>query len=279
VLTQSGAAIPQTLTPARPVRVEALSRTHRARVCVLLPIHNEEMVVARAVDEVVAFAEQHPDFSFVFVDDASTDGTAGVAHQRLAAGKERWGRSSELAHHVRMRSLMRNRGKCGAIRAAMKRADAEFVCFLDGDLAYSLDHLIPLVAALETHDVAIGSRSLVATSEARPGLLRRMLGETFNRLARVILGLPYRDTQAGLKGFRAAAAKRLFAAQRLRSFAFDAEILYLAKKFGMKVGEVPARVSPEHASVPSSVNLILDPIRMLGAIIGVRVNDWRGRYR
>ena len=241
-------------------------------------MHNEQMVVARAIDTVVEFAERNPDYSFVFVDDASNDDTARIAHERLAAHKSRWGRASDLAHHVRMRSLMRNRGKCGAVRAAMKRADADLVCFLDGDLAYSLDHLPVLVAALEHADVAIGSRSLVAAAESRPGLLRRVLGESFNRLVRFILGLPYKDTQAGLKGFRAAAAKKLFAAQRLRSFAFDAELLYLAKKYGMKVAEVPARVSPEHASVPSSVNLIRDPLRMLGAIISVRINDLRGRY-
>jgi len=243
-----------------------------------MPLHNEEMVVARAIDAAVAFAELHPDYSFVFVDDASTDGTARIARERLAACKSRWGRGSDLSHHVRMRTLMRNRGKCGAVRAAMKRADADLVCFLDGDLAYSLDHLPVLVKALETADVAIGSRSLVATHEARPGLLRRVLGESFNRLVRFILGLPYKDTQAGLKGFRAAAAKKLFAAQRLRSFAFDAELLYLAGKFGLRVAEIPAKVSPEHAKVPSSVNLIRDPLRMLGAIVSVRVNDLRGRY-
>ena len=241
-------------------------------------MYNEGSVVARAIDTVVEFAERHPDYSFVFVDDASTDDTARVAHARLAACKERWGRSSELAHHVRMRSLMRNRGKCGAVRAAMKRADADLVCFLDGDLAYSLDHLPVLVQALETADVAIGSRSLVATADARPGFLRRVLGESFNRLVRFILGLPHKDTQAGLKGFRAAAAKKLFAAQRLRSFAFDAELLYLAKKFKMRVAEIPAKVSPEHAAVPSSVSLIRDPLKMLGAIISVRINDLRGRY-
>ena len=260
------------------MRVEVPPRVRHTRVCVLLPIHNEQMVVARAIDAVVEFAERHPDYSFVFVDDASTDDTAGIAHHRLIGHKERWGRSSELSHHVRMRSLMRNRGKCGAVRAAMKRADADLVCFLDGDMAYSLDHLPVLVKALETADVAIGSRSLVATHESRPGLLRRVLGESFNRLVRFILGLPYKDTQAGLKGFRAAAARKLFAVQRLRSFAFDAELLYLAKKFKMRVAEVPARVSPEHAQVPSSVNLVLDPLRMLGAIIAVRVNDWRERY-
>jgi glycosyltransferase involved in cell wall biosynthesis len=244
-----------------------------------MPLHNEEAVVARAIDAAVAFAEQHPDYSFVFVDDASTDRTAAIARERLAACKARWGRHSDLSHHVRMRTLMRNRGKCGAVRAALKRADAELICFTDGDLAYSLDHLPPLVAALEKADVAIGSRSLVATHESRPGFLRRVLGESFNRLVRFILGLPYKDTQAGLKGFRAGAAKKLFAAQRLRSFAFDAELLYLAKKFGLRVAEIPARVSPEHAKVPSSVNLIRDPLKMLGAIVAVRMNDLRGRYR
>lgn len=265
------------------MRVDAGARTphqsRRTRVCVLMPLHNEESVVARAIDAAVAFAETHQDYSFVFVDDASTDATARIAHERLAAYRGRWGKGSDLSHHVRMRTLSRNRGKCGAVRAAMKRADSDLLCYIDGDLAYSLDHLIPLVKALETHDVAIGSRSLVPASESRPGFLRRVLGESFNRMVRFILGLPYKDTQAGLKGFRMEAARRLFAAQRLRSFAFDAELLYLARKFGMRVAEIPARVSPEHAAVPSSVSLFRDPMRMLGAILSVRINDLRGKYR
>src|SRR5205823_11116955 len=124
----------------------------------------------------------------------------------------------------------------------------ELVLFTDGDLAYSLDHLDQLVKALDRNDVAIGSRNLVQGATGHLSLRRRVLGWGFNRLARVIMDMPYSDTQAGLKGFRRDAAERIFAQSKVTDFTFDVELLYLAHRLGLSVGEVPARVSESHSA-------------------------------
>ncbi|MBX3358402.1 MAG: glycosyltransferase [Phycisphaeraceae bacterium] len=251
-----------------PVRVEV--PVHRAAVmAVLMPVYNEGEQAAQVARDVTAFAQTRPQHDFTFVLDGCSDNTEQVILDHLAGYP---------GGNVHVLALRRNRGKNGAIRAGLRRTNARLVCYLDGDLAYSLDHLDALESALATHDVAIGSRSLVAREEGRPGLLRRILGSTFNTIARAILGIPFRDTQAGLKGFRIDAARRLFAQQRIRNFAFDAELLYLACRDGLSVAEIPARVNPGHAAIGSNVRLVRDSLRMLASLIQVRLDDWRGRY-
>ncbi len=238
-------------------------------VFVALPVFNEAAVVARVVDEVARFAAEHPEYRFLFVDDGSTDGTPDVVASRI---RDLGVPSLDL---YRMRS---NGGKGEAVHAAFALAKADVVLFTDGDLAYSLDHLPRLVDALRSADVAIGSRSLCETNNERTAPLRRVMGWTFNRLARVIVGLPYRDTQAGLKGFRAPAAEAIFRRRRLTGFAFDVELLAIARRRGLRIAEIPASPSLEHASQPSNVRMLRDPARMFAALLAVRLHRALGRY-
>lgn len=240
-----------------------------ARVEVVLPIHNEGSQVVESVDQIAHFASSHPDYKFTFIDDGSSDNTAQLARSAIAkAGID----------SISLLCVSPNGGKCRAVRAGLVGSRSPLVCFLDGDLAYPLELIPKLIAALDTHDIAIASRGLANVGKSRPGLGRRVLGQAFNSVTRFLLGLNYTDTQAGLKAFRAPAARRLFKAQLLRDFAFDAELLFLAGKFGLKVAEIPAVVSAGHASRPSSVRLVGDSLRMLRSLAVVRFNHWRGRY-
>ncbi len=237
------------------------------RVTVVLPVHNESAVVKRSVERVLAYAALHPDHRFVFVDDGSTDATPRLLASALPAG----GAVSCLL-------LAENCGKGGAIKRAVLGCGSEFVCFIDGDLAYSLDHLPNLLAALETHDVVIGSRLMVAGNSARTIASRKFMGRAFNFLVRASLGIPFHDTQAGIKGFRASAAERLFQAQRLAGFGFDVELLYLAPRMGLSVVETPVSVSEDHEYESSAVKLIRSALRMLREVAQIRRNDRQGLY-
>ena len=124
--------------------------------------------------------------------------------------------------------------------------------------------------------MVIGSRAL---AEGHGGsLARRFYGSGFNFLVRASLGLPFRDTQAGLKGLRREVAEHLFPIQRVDGFGFDAELLYLARKFGYRVAEVPARLSPTHAYTASTRRLVVDASRMLREVAEIRRNDLLGFY-
>ncbi len=252
--------------------------TPTGRVQVVVPVYNEARIIARTLEEVLAFAREHPAYRFIFVDDGSTDGTTELVRDRL----DGVGAPASLV------ALDSNRGKGRAVRTGVERALRTLdlaghgthgrVCFIDGDLAYGLDHLDPLAAALESFDVVIGSRSLAPVERARISAPRRLMGGAFNAMARALIALPHRDTQAGLKGFRARAAREVFRRQRHDGFAFDAELIFLARRLGFSVGEVPARISPEHSYKASKVNLVRDPFRMLRALLDIRAAAARGRY-
>ncbi|MCX5662087.1 MAG: glycosyltransferase [Planctomycetota bacterium] len=252
-----------------PPNPSSLSRATGVRVGVVLPVYNESKLIHQTFDAVLNFAATHPDYHFVFADDGSRDGTADMLRQRIARSGTK---------QVSLLAFPENRGKGRTVADAIFRSPGEVVCFTDGDLAYSLDHLPLLAESLERHDVAIGSRSLIPGPEKNTKLARRVLGWGFNRLARVIVGLPYRDTQAGLKGFRREAARQIFSRQLLGDFSFDVEAVFLAHKLGYRVGEIPARVSEAHSYKASKVNLLSDPLKMFVNLVRIRMMSLRGLY-
>jgi peptidoglycan/xylan/chitin deacetylase (PgdA/CDA1 family) len=203
------------------------------------------------------------------VDDGSTDGTPARIRAHLeAAGLP----------NLELLAYRPRRGKGHAVRVGIEHARAPLVCFTDGDLPYSLDHLRELVAALGAHDLVIGCRRGGDPTERTIGRPRWVMGRCFNRLARLALGLPHPDTQAGLKGFRRDAARALFARQRVRGFGFDVEVLYLARRLGYRVGEIPVRVSSDHSYAGSQVDLVRDPVRMCRDLVTIRWRGARGGY-
>lgn len=241
------------------------------RVSVVLPVYNESGLIAKTYAAVAEYARQHPDYEFVFVDDGSSDGTAAMLRGVLE-------RDYMINPNIFLITYSPNRGKGQAVKTGIEATRGDMVLFTDGDLAYSLDHLPALVKELERADVVIGNRNLVHKSERNTTLQRRVMGWTFNRCARLILGMGYSDTQAGLKGFRREAAQRVFALEHLGGFAFDVELVYIAKRLGYTIAEIPAYVSEEHSYKVSKVNLWRDPMRMFGALVDVRVSAWKGRY-
>ncbi|MDG2200100.1 MAG: glycosyltransferase [Phycisphaerales bacterium] len=232
-----------------------------ATITIILPVYNEAWLIGSVMTRVIEHAESHPDQHILIVDDGSTDRTPELVGERL--GRVDHDRITLLRHE-------RNQGKAEAIITGLRHSTDPLVCYTDGDLAYSLDHVDQLLEALQDADVAIGSRALAGASQRNISWHRRLFGETFNLLVRLILGIPHRDTQAGLKGFTFEAATRLFSRLKTRNFAFDAELLYLARKEQMRVVEIPAHVSVRHSYKVSTMNMFRDPLTMLWSVCKVR---------
>jgi dolichyl-phosphate beta-glucosyltransferase len=238
-------------------------------VSVILPVYNAAPNVERVFNTVYEFAKTRPDYSFLFVDDGSRDETASILRRRI----------SEAGNGcVNLISCCQNRGKGYAIKTAFYHTRGQNILFTDGDLAYDLDHLPLLVEALKKHDVVAGSRSLIAHQGRSLPISRRILGRGFNLLVRLLLNMPFRDTQAGLKGFRRDAAECLFARLKVHDFSFDVELMYLAKMLGFSIGEIPARVSEEHDFKDSTVRLLRDPVWMLFSLLRIRLKRLNGKY-
>jgi dolichyl-phosphate beta-glucosyltransferase len=240
-----------------------------ATTTVILPIYNEERVIGRIFDEVHGFGLQHEDYRFIFVDDGSTDRTPLLLEGRLQQANQ---------HQCGLLRHAPNAGKGFAVRTGVAVTTTPFVCFLDGDLAYSLDYLPRLCDALNSHEVVIGVRALDNGSRQHLPPMRQFMGWGFNRLTRIMFRLPHGDTQAGLKGFRREAARRIFGTQQIFDFAFDVEVLYLARRFGYRIAEIPVKLSPSHAAKGSSVNVTRHPFSMFLSLLRIRYNGVVGKY-
>jgi glycosyltransferase involved in cell wall biosynthesis len=244
---------------------------------VLLPVYNEEAVILASLAAVAKEAAAEPSIRFTFVDDGSTDRTVDV----LRTGLESL--PPATAGRITLMPLGANAGKGAALRAAVLRCapTTPVICFMDGDLAYDPSHARRLMEAMlrANAPIAIGSRRESPKELRNTRRLRRILGQGFNRVVRIGLGLPFRDTQAGVKAFTSEAAISIFSRSRLDGFAFDAELLYTAKLHNLAVVEVPARVNRAHRRKPTKVNLVSDSLRMLRDIARIRWNHLRGRYR
>ena len=234
---------------------------------IVIPAYNEEARLPATLERVLAFVhEQRWSAEVIVVNDGSRDGTADLV--RAAAQKEPM---------LRLLENPGNRGKGYSVRNGMLNARGTVMIFSDADLSSPISEAPKLVAALSSGaDVAIGSRWLRAELQTRrQSWLRQVLGRIFNLLARGILGLNFHDTQCGFKAFTSEAVQAIFPQQRIERFGFDPEILFLARKCGLKVEEVP--VLWGHSG-GERIHPLLDGGKMLIEMLRIRWHALRGEY-
>ena len=235
------------------------------RLSVVVPAYREGARVARTVEQLrhaLAEVAASGGLEVVIVDDGSDDDTA---EQARAAGADQ------------VLVLPANRGKGAAVRAGMLAAHGRAVAFTDADLSYPPEQLLRLLAEVESGwDVVVGSRRHVETTTlVRNRRLREVSGRLFNTLTVAVLLGQYRDTQCGLKSFRADAARLLFSHALVDGFAFDVELFHLAERYRLSLAEVPVELAN---STTSSVRVGLDAVRMLRDLFRVRRWAAAGRY-
>ena len=195
---------------------------------VIIPVYNEEARLPDALDEVTAYLDAHyPDAELIIASDGSTDDTESIARD-----------FAEKSPRVRLLALP-HRGKGHAVKQGMLEATGAVRLFMDVDLAVPVELIATFVEASQNADAVIGSRSIEGAERSGEPLSRRVGGRIVGRATQLILGLTVSDTQCGFKAFRAEAVELLFDGQRVDGFAFDAEILYLARRWGMRVAELP----------------------------------------
>ena len=202
---------------------------------IVIPAYNEEQRLPSTLDQIFQWLDQSPfrDAEVLVVDDGSGDGTAKIVESRARS-------------EPRLRLLRNpgNRGKGYAVRNGMLAARGEWILFSDADLSAPIEELPTLLNAAQQKDarVAIGSRaldrSLIGVHQTQ---WRELSGIFFNRIMRMITGLPFADTQCGFKLFHRDAAQRVFPLQRLDGFSFDVEDLFVARTLGIPSIEVPVR--------------------------------------
>lgn len=247
-------------------------------ISVIIPTYNEEKRgIKKNLAVVMDFLESESyDYELIVADDGSTDNTVGVAEE-FARGKERV-KILKLSH----------RGKGATVRDGMLEAEGKYLLFSDADLATPIEELKRLLNWVKEQgfDIAIASREGVGARRENEPYYRHFLGRGFNFLVKLIALRGIEDTQCGFKLFKAAVAKDIL--KRLKIYAplngeikhpylgaFDVEILFLAKKLGYQIKEVPVTW---HYAETQKLDPLKDSLRMARDVLTVRLNDWRGLY-
>ncbi len=239
-------------------------------ISIIIPAYNEEKRLPRTLEQIASYLDctEWQFTEILVVDDGSADGTVAVAE-----------RFAQTRNDVRVLRNPGNRGKGYSVRHGMLEARAEWALFSDADLSAPIEELDKLWMAIakEPAEVAIGSRALNRKLiGVHQSAFREYGGRAFNLILRLITGLPFWDTQCGFKLFRGDVAREVFRRQRAEGFGFDAEILFVARRLGYRILEIPVRWNHVEGT---KMRLFNDTLRMVLDLVTIRWNQLCGRYR
>jgi dolichyl-phosphate beta-glucosyltransferase len=237
------------------------------RYSIIIPAYNESARVGATLEKVLAHVTQRGwDAEVIAVDDGSRDNTVEVI-------------SSYAEKSPRLRLLQNpgNRGKGYSVRNGMLHARGQLLLFSDADLSSPIEEADKLFAAIAGGaDIAIGSRWIRRDLQTqRQPFHRQIFGRIFNLLLRITLGLRFKDTQCGFKAFTSRAATTIFPLQNIERWGFDPELLYLARKFGFRVAEVPVEWAHSEGT---RISPLRDGSRMFAEMLKIRWNGLTGKY-
>jgi dolichyl-phosphate beta-glucosyltransferase len=234
---------------------------------IIIPAYNESGRIRPTLDELLRYVHGRQwETEILVVDDGSRDNTREIV------------REYGMEHsQILLVENPGNRGKGYSVRNGMLHARGDICLFTDADLSSPIEEAQRLFDAIAAGaDIAIGSRWLRADLQTeRQPLYRQLFGRIYNLVLRIFLSLNFVDTQCGFKAFRREAAQRIFPLQRIERWGFDPEILFLARRLGFSVKEVP--VVWAH-SEGTRLNPFRDGARMFGEVLRIRWNSIVGAY-
>jgi len=234
---------------------------------IVIPAYNESARIPATLESVVSCIRANRwAAEVVVVNDGSTDSTAQLVRD-----------FAQRAPEVRLLENPGNRGKGYSVRAGILQAQGEIVMFTDSDLSAPIEEAERLFTALANGaDIAIGSRWLESGRQThRQPLYRQIFGRCFNMVCRMVMNLPFADTQCGFKAFTRSAAQTVFQLQTIERWGFDPEILFIALKRGFRIVEVPVSWAHDERS---RMSYLKDGMQMLKELAIVRWNALLGRY-
>lgn len=230
---------------------------------VIIPLYNEEQRASQIIKVVKYLSGQKFDWELILVNDGSTDDTKQVIDRYKAK-------------NVKIISYTENKGKGFAIKTGMLAASGRFRLFLDVDLATPIEEFSRFLPQLEKSNCLIGTRKAKGAKVAvHQPWLRENLGKGFTFLSQVLLGVWVSDFTCGFKCFSALCAKKVFGNAQIDRWGFDSEILFLCRRFGFSIKEIPITWTDD---ARTRVKFPGDIIKSLTELLTIRVNAARGIY-
>jgi len=216
---------------------------------VIIPAYNEERRLPKTLEEIDKYlSKQSYDYEILVVNDGSKDKTVEVAKSLIpkinpSTGLRVNAERSRSIKNLKVTGYEKNKGKGYAVRFGMLEAKGEFRLFTDADNSTSIDQVEKMWPYFkESYDIVIGSRDVKGAilDPPQPWLRKILLGEGFKLFRKIILNLwGIEDTQCGFKCFTKKATENIFPRCKINRFAFDPEILIIAKKLGYRIKEIP----------------------------------------
>ena len=232
---------------------------------IIIPAHNEESRLPSTLEQVFHFLERQSFTSeVVVVENGSSDRTYEIAQ--------------EFAKHNRNLRVIQNdwRGKGLAIQRGVKEAKGGYIFLCDADLSMPVDEISKFIPPQLNHvDIAIASREASGAVRYHEPYYRHFTGRVFNTLIRLLVLPTLQDTQCGFKCIRADVARDIFRYQTLTGWAFDVELLYIARHHGYQVVEIPI---DWYFNADSKISIFRDSLRMFLDLLLIRRNARRGLY-
>ena len=232
----------------------------KPELTIVIPAYNEENRLGNSISKIIKYFKEKQ-IEIIVVDDGSFDNTVSVASS---------------FKNVKVLENKENIGKGYSVKQRVLAAKANFVLFSDADLSTPIEDIEKLWKYKEEYDIVIGSRKSKGAKvvEKQPPW-RVFAGNIFPIIARIMTGLTIKDTQCGFKLFNMKKCRKVFEKMTIDGFSFDVEMLYIAKKQGLKIKEVGVDWYNDNAS---KVSLIKDSIHMFTDLIKIKIKDFLGRY-
>ena len=241
------------------------------QISVVIPCYKEAEVIEANIQTLYNYLKERFDqFEIIVVTDGSPDDTR--------KNVEHFGTTHPEVPLVLIPFII-NQGKGAAVKAGVLASQYDPVLFIDADLTIPIQELEKFISAIASADIAIASRLVSGSSfEEKSPWYRALLARGFHLFQILLLGnFEFSDTQCGFKLFRRNTALKLFKKITIKRFAFDAELLFLARKYNVKVAILPVRIKKDPRN--TNVDILRDPINMIFALLKIRFNNWLGRYK
>lgn len=232
---------------------------------IIIPVHNEERRLPYTLEQVFSYLlAQSYTAEVIVIDNGSQDNTLKIAREQAEE------------HPLLSVMYVPEKGKGNAVKQAMLAARGEFRFMCDADFsmpASEINRFLPPL--LDNYDIAIASREAPGAIRYNEPQYRHLVGRIFNGLIRLIALPGLHDTQCGFKCFRAQVAEEIFPIQTIRGWAFDVELLYIARKRGYRIVELPVSW---YFNSESKISVLRDAGRMALDLFRIRWNALRGKY-